>query len=185
MKLRDLILFFLPTVLLHYSCGDTTTNEKTTTAATAPAQPATADTLMDTPARTAPKYSIVRSGSSYADYEVLIDPVELESLSYKKDVEAIVDDLADLKKRSSFTAMIYDNANAAELYYRRREEGQVLTSKENELVNQHIVAQYIRDLDGVMRISYFDYVPPEQKSRHKAWKEAFNQEEFRKGYRPK
>jgi hypothetical protein len=178
-------LSFLITVLFHCSCGDISTEEKSATTNVSPPSPHYADTSVHKPERPAPKYTIIRNGSTYTDYEVLIDPVDLNSIAYKKDVKAIIDDIAYSRQQSSFTASIYDDAKAAELYHRRREEGQGLNPKETELVNKHIVAMYTKDFDGVRRISYFENVPADEKSAHKAWKDAFNQKEFNRGYKPR
>ncbi len=134
-------------------------------------------------AYTGRKYKIIKGKTSYSDYEILIDPVDLNSTEYKKDIQGIIDDVAHSYK-SDFTAYFYDDPKAADLNYADLELGKQLTKTENDLVNNHIVAIFGKDVDGTVRVNYFENVPEEKRNKHKAWKEAFDESEFNSGYKP-
>lgn len=131
-----------------------------------------------------PLYKSLRKNTVYCDYEVLISEVDKKSITYKKDVESILDDLAHKYGRTTFTVWIYDNAKAAELNYKDLEIGKKLSRQETTLVNRHVVAIY-SNTSGHYNISYFEFIPAEDRGQYKAWSEAFNESEFNRGYVPK
>ncbi|MBS1689115.1 MAG: hypothetical protein JSS96_10350 [Bacteroidetes bacterium] len=130
-----------------------------------------------------PEYKVLHRKTSFCDFEILIDPVTLDNISYKGDVEAILDDIASKEKTTSFIAWFYDNAQAAALNYSDLAAGRQLSQSEKKLVNDHIVAKY-GTLSDNHSISYFENVDSEKRNEHIAWKEAFNEDDVKYGYTP-
>ena len=135
----------------------------------------------------APKYKILRSYQVLHiinQYDILINPVNLNAIIYKKDVEAILDDMAKKLGTTEFYANIYDNPKAAELNYNDLELGKHLSKSETKLVNYHIVANY-DNTAGYFGIGYFINIAAENRGGCIAWKEAFNENDFNNGYKPR
>jgi hypothetical protein len=131
-----------------------------------------------------PEYKIIHTNTTYCNYEVLIGPVDLNTIEYKSDVKLILDDLAKSHGSTNFHAYFYDNQQAADLNYNDLELGEGISKKEGEFVNCHIVAVYSNFGDGRYFISYFENIPSDKRRKHKAWRDAFNQSDFNAGYTP-
>ena len=98
------------------------------------------------------KYKILRGKTSYSDYEILIAQVDLKSITYKNTVRSVINDVAKFRNNVNYTAYIYDNLKAAELNYSDLQEGKQLNKANSRFVNEHLVAIYGKDMDGIIRI---------------------------------
>lgn len=132
-----------------------------------------------------PKYKIVRTATSYSDYDVVISPIDLNSVKYKADINLILDDIATKTQKSIFTAYIFDNRDAAELNYLDLAKGERLSKSQNEIVNRHLIDVFGKDIDGTVRNSYFIGIPADKRIQHAASEKAFDDAEFNLGYMPK
>ncbi len=133
-----------------------------------------------------PNYKILHSdydnGNTVYEYSILISPVNLNTVSYKSDVKAILDDIAKQKGTVDFIAWVYDNPKAATLNYNDLNNGQRLSSLEKKTVNEHLVAVYEGKLvdrygkqnetGSTYTIDFYMGLDASEVGQHTAWKES-------------
>jgi hypothetical protein len=132
-----------------------------------------------------PEYKVLHTNTTYCNYEVLIGEINLNGIDYKSDIKRILDEIAKMHGSTKFHAYFYDNQKAADLNYSDLELGQRLSNKENEFVNYHLVATYGDFGDDRYFISFFENIPSVNRNKYKAWREAYNESDFKEGYTPK